>query len=636
MAQTFVRRGGGQILRLAFLIGVLLFLPGFQSESAGYRDFSEMTDALRRLVDAHSDLATLESVGRTIEGRDIWVVEIANRSGRPVGERPALLIAANLEGNQLVGSELAVRIVEHLLVNYSSDPAVQDRLDNHVVYVFPRINPDAAELMFAGIQSGRRTNMRPHDDDNDARIDEDGPEDLNGDGQITLMRVADPKGPYMIHADEPRLLKKAEAHAGENGSYQVYWEGIDNDGDGFFNEDGPGGVDLNRNFQHAYPYHEAGAGPHMVSEQESRALLDFVVSHRNIAMVMTFGESDNLVSPPTSSGALEPASGIELVSFADESFAAADTVGTFPITLPGRDYGFGYEYSRRGPSSAPRSLEGRQPHRTVDRLDLEYIKAIGEEYRETTGIEKPPATRQPKGAFFEYAYFQFGVPSFSTPGWGLPVSSSGESEGGGATTPQAGRRRPAASGGMEARGTGTPGQSVDLDLLRWMDSEKVDGFADWSEYQHPTLGRVEIGGFKPYAASNPPPDVLDELGELHGEFAVYLMSLFASVSIADVEVTNHGGGVFEIKAEIENSGYLPTALSQGVAARSVAPTMVQLDVPPEDVLTGAAKTSFFQSLDGSGSRKTYVWVIRGRQGMSLQLHVRSQKAGSDTATITLR
>ena len=193
-----------------------------------------------------------------------------------------------------------------------------------------------------------------------------------------------------------------------------------------------------------------------------------------------------------------------------------------------------------------------------------------------------------------------------------------------------GRTRPGAG---PASGSG---DGADLALLQWMDAEGIDGFVDWTEFQHPTLGTVEIGGFKRYATGNPPASELAALGESHAQFAVYLMSLFAEVSIANTEVTNHGGGVFEIKAEIENSGYLPTAMRQGVTARSVAPTMVQLDVPPDDVLTGAAKTSFFQTLDGSGSRETYVWVIRGRQGAQINLTVRSQKSGHDTATITLR
>jgi len=630
---------------LALAAGLFLLMPAFQaSQEVTYRNYDQMTDALRRVVRSHSDIASMESVGQTLEGRDIWLVEIANRSGTPVSERPGLVIAASFEGDHLVGSELAVQTVEYLLNNYASDPDVKDRLDNHVVYVFPRVNPDAAELMFASVKSGRRTNARPYDDDNDARVDEDGPEDLNGDGLITLMRVPDPSGSYMVHPDDARLMKEAEAHKGESGGYTLYWEGTDNDGDGFYNEDGPGGVDLNRNFQHEYPHNQADAGPHMVSELESRALMDFMISHRNIAMVLTYGETDNLVSAPASGGALASQSGVSLFEYADASYDAADTVGTFPISVPGRGFGFAMGgYFRRGAPAAPRPLEGRQPNKTVHRSDLEYFKAVSEKYREMTGVEKVAATRSPQGAFFEYAYFQFGVPAFSTPGWGLPETTASEGDGGDDAPPAAGQRpagmRPGGPPAMRSR-TGASasrdGGGTELAILRWMDSDGVDGFVDWTEFQHPTLGTVEIGGFKPYATSNPPTSALAALGESHAQFAVHLTSLFAKVSIADVEVTNHGGGVFEVKAEIENSGYLPTAMRQGVTARSVAPTMVQLDVPPENVLTGAAKTSFFQALDGSGSRESYVWLINGRQGSNITLTVRSQKSGSDTATITLR
>ena len=631
-------------VRKSFLaVGLFFLIPTIQENETHYHNYDELTDALQRVVRAHSDIATIESLGRTLEGRDIWVVQLANRDGIPLNERPGLLIVGNLEGGYLVGSEVALGTVEYLLQNYSTDADVRDRLDNHVIYVVPRLNPDAAEFMFESVQSGRHTNTRPYDGDNDARVDEDGPEDLNGDGQITVMRVLDPTGPYMIHPDDDRLMKEAEAHKGESGDYRIYWEGIDNDGDGFYNEDGPGGVDLNRNFQHEYPYNQSDAGPHMVSEQESRALMDFVVSHRNIAMVLTFGGSDNLVSAPSAGNALASAASVNLLDYASESFAGADTVGTFQIQLPGRGFGFGFGgYFRRGAAPAPRPLEGRQPNKVVHRRDAEYFKAISEQYGEITGITQIPMKRAPQGAFFEFAYYQFGVPAFSTPGWGLPEAETAGNEGGDETAPAARQRPPGGAGPMAMRRTsrgssgGGSNDGRDLALLNWMDAENVDGFVEWTEFEHPTLGNVEIGGFEPYAIMNPPTAELAALSESHARFAVYLTSLFADVQIADVEVSNHGGGVFEIRAQVENAGFLPTALAQGVASRSVAPTMVQLDVAPENVLTGDRKTSFFQALNGSGTRESYTWVIRGRAGDRIELRVRSQKGGTDTETITLR
>jgi hypothetical protein len=117
---------------------------------------------------------------------------------------------------------------------------------------------------------------------------------------------------------------------------------------------------------------------------------------------------------------------------------------------------------------------------------------------------------------------------------------------------------------------------------------------------------------------------------------LYLTSLFAKVTIADTAVTNLGGGLFRIKAEIANSGFLPTATAHGVVSRSVKPTMVQLGVAPESIVSGDAKTSFFQALAGSGRRQKYEWIIKGKSGETVTLKVVSQKGGADAANLTLK
>ncbi len=627
----------------ALAAGFLVLTGGVQTDAPPqYHTYEQMTTALRRLVRAHGSLATMESLGKTHEGRDIWVVEIANRAGTRVEDRAGLLVAATFEGDRVVGSEMALATVEHFLTRYESDADVRERLDNHVLYVIPRVNPDAAEEMFANVRTGRRTNLTPYDDDNDARTDEDGPEDLNGDGVITLMRARDPLGPYVTHPDDARLMKKAEPSKGEAGAYQLYWEGIDDDGDGFFNEDWVGGVDLNRNFPHEYPYYAPDAGRHMVSEAESRALMAFMVAHRNIAMVLTFGASDNLVTAPGSDGKLAAPKAVLQYDFADAAIAEARSAGIF---APPRTsfFGFGgFRFGGRPPSdagdqSAARRPPAQQPATAVDRGDLDYFKKISDQYREITEVKEIATTRTPKGTFFEWAYYQFGVPAFSAPGWGPVAKETPADTAQGAEAPRPPRPPAGRAPGRPGGGAAAPAdEGVDLKLLQWMDAQEIDGFVAWQPYQHPDLGEVEIGGFKPYALTNPPEAELPRLGEAHARFTTYLMSLFPAVRIADVDVTDHGGGVFEITADVANTGFLPTALAQGVRARAVAPVMVQLGVDPSAIVTGDAKTSFIPSLDGSGARKRYTWMVRGRAGAQIELRVRSQKSGLDATTITLR
>jgi hypothetical protein len=173
-------------------------------------------------------------------------------------------------------------------------------------------------------------------------------------------------------------------------------------------------------------------------------------------------------------------------------------------------------------------------------------------------------------------------------------------------------------------------------MLTALEGAGLDVLVDWSPFQHSQLGAVEIGGFHPYAVTNPPAEQLPELGRLHTEFVVRLAGMLPRVRIAEANVTAHGGGVFTVTAEVENAGYFPTSLRHGVVSESVQPTTVQIQVSPENVLTGDDKTSTIEKLDGSGRRESFSWVIRGEPGASVEIRVLSQKGGVDTATVTLR
>jgi len=647
-----VNRLRWSLISLAAAAMTLSVASLWAADASGYQNYDDLTSSMRELVGKHPQLARLEEIGKTAQGRGLWVMEVANPSGTPVAERPALFVAANFEGDQLIGSQLALDSIRRLLGAYPSDESVKRMLDAYVVYFLPRANPDGAEQMFAPVRTGSSANLRPFDDDNDGRVDEDGPEDLNGDGFISVMRVKDPEGTYMIHPDDSRLMKKADPAKGEVGEYKIFWEGIDNDGDGFLNEDPPGGVDLNRNFQHQYPYFKPEAGPHMVSEPEARAVLDWILKHRNIAIVLTYGGSDNLITAPDPKGKLGPESLIDLTRFADQSFAEARNVGMFDIEPRTRFRFFGWhsedEAPQRGPER-PRRPPVR-PEVDVNAQDIPYFKAVSDKYRQVTGLEKAPAVRTPAGAFFQYGYFQFGVLSLSTPGWGLTKSvsdSAAASQASGGSESAALQQR----GGPPGRrfGGGGPGGAsgdksaedeglakFDVELLRWMDDQKIDGFIPWQEFQHPEKGKVEIGGFRPYAVSNPPADRIPALGEKQFEFLRYLSTLFPKVAVAESSVTGLGGGLFRVKAEVENTGFLPTALAHGVVAQSVKPTMVQLGINPENLVSGSPKTSFFQALAGSGHRQKFDWIIRGEPGSKVNIRVVSQKGGSETVTLTLQ
>ncbi len=651
-------------LVVAFLLAVLFAVPAAQTPGAArYRTYDELTAELRALAKSHASLVRLVDLGRSHEGRSVWAVEIANAAAgtTPPDARPALFVAANFEGDQIVGSELALHLARHLATSYATSAEVKRVLDEHAVYIVPRVNPDGAERMFDKVKSFRRTNARATDADNDGRVNEDGPDDLNGDGFISLMRVRDQKGPYMLHREDPRLLARADASRGEAGGWSVYWEGVDNDGDGFLNEDGPGGVDLNRNFQHRYPYYAADAGPHMVSEPEARAVMDYILTRRNVAAMLTFGASDSLITAPTRQGALGSPNVLDLLAFADQSIAGAREVGQFsggagPGVTGGGRGGGGAPQTRPPGQQAP-----RPPATTVNGDDVEYFRTVSDRYRALTGIGAAPVTRAPAGAFFEYGYYQFGVPSFSTPGWGLEPAPPGQPGASGGDTSQdaapSQAAEPAAPGGRGGRRGGGPpapagrggrqgGASAGAQggdeasgsaaFDRRLVQGVSDGFLAWTPFTHPTLGAVEIGGFKPYAIVNPPAGRIDGLGRSHAEFAIYLTSLFPKIGVAELTADPLGAGLYRVKAEVANTGYLPTATAHGVTSRSVAPVMVQLDVAPDAIVSGDPKTNFIAALAGSGRRQAYQWIVRAKPGQPLVLTVVSQKGGRAERSVTLK
>jgi hypothetical protein len=619
---------------------------------------------LRALAAAHAGSATLVEIGRTAGGRRLWAIEIAAPGAMPPASRPGILLVANLAADQIAGSTLALGIARALLT--SSDDGVRRALADNVFYIVPRLDADGTEAIFAPVQAPRRGNLTPFDDDNDGRLDEDPPEDLNGDGLITEMRVKDPAGPFAPAREDPRLMKRADPQQGETGGWAVYWEGVDSDGDGFINEDGVGGVELDRNFPHQYPAYTPGAGRHRVSEEESRALLDYVLARRNIAAAVTFGATDTLVGGPQVGGGNNqlPAT-MDLAAFADAATTAALAVGIArdvpPVPYqPGGIFDDAFDQPAARPPPPPPS-DAPRPATSIENSDMEIFRYVSDRYREITGIRQLPPTRRAAGAFHEWAYFQFGIPGFSTPGVSIsaapasapttapgatadkpasaPATASGATAGkpvspapagspaGAAAPPTPPPSPPVQSGSSE----GGPGAD-DGRWLSLLSAVRPDAFVAWTPFRHPTLGAVEIGGWRPFVTV-PPPSAVAPLVEPHVRFLVELSTFLPRVAIASLTATRLGGGLYRIRADVENRGRWPTALQHAITARAVKPVLVDIDVTPSAIVSGAPKHQFFPTIAGSGRRERVEWIVRAGAGQPVTVRVVAQKGGTATQTV---
>ena len=214
------------------------------------------------------------------------VLEITNKRTGPATEKPGYYYDGNIHSGELTGAEVTLHFAWYLLSNYGIDDRVTQLLDTRVIYIRPKFNPDGADISLNSIENPRST-PRPYDEDLDGLLDEDGRNDLNGDGVFTQMRVKTDTGRWKISVEDPRIMIRREDGDQKGEFYNIYSEGIDDDGDGRFNEDGLGGIDMNRNFPRNWGLEseQRGAGPFPLSEPETRATIEFLNDHRNITGV---------------------------------------------------------------------------------------------------------------------------------------------------------------------------------------------------------------------------------------------------------------------------------------------------------------------------------------------------------------
>lgn len=263
-----------------------------------YYDHKEIGDICKRIARAYPDLATFTNIGKSYEGRELWLLTITNsKTGKP-DSKPAMYIDGNIHGNEIQGAEVALYTAWYLTEMYGHNNWITSLVDQKAFYIIPTINPDGRDHFIHDANSPHspRSGFDPRDDDGDGLVDEDGDEDLDGDGNITQMRIKDPNGRWVTDPDDPRILIPAKPD--QPGEYEYLWfEGIDNDNDGQVNEDGPGSYDPNRNWNWnwAPQYVQWGADQFPGSLPEIRAVVDFVSSHDNIAAFQTYHNSGGMI-----------------------------------------------------------------------------------------------------------------------------------------------------------------------------------------------------------------------------------------------------------------------------------------------------------------------------------------------------
>lgn len=263
-----------------------------------FYDHAGLGAILARLHKEFPEITKLYSIGKSVEGRDLWCLEVTSRKG-DAKRKPGMYIDGNIHGNEVQGGEAVAYTAWYLCHQYGNLEKVTDLLDRSVFYLIPTINPDGRDhwLMEANTPHSSRSGVKPLDNDRDGVADEDDVEDLDGDGAITQMRIKDPNGRWKPHPQYPEQLM-IPVGPEERGEYTLLGqEGIDNDGDGLVNEDGRGGYDMNRNWAWDWQpnYLQFGAHEYPFSLPETRAISEFLESHRNVAALQTYHNAGGMI-----------------------------------------------------------------------------------------------------------------------------------------------------------------------------------------------------------------------------------------------------------------------------------------------------------------------------------------------------
>jgi carboxypeptidase D len=113
---------------------------------AHYTKYKELVTLFNQLQRSYPDLAKVYSVGKSVEGRDLLVLQITKDVDGTHETRPRFKYVANMHGDESVGRELVVYLAQYLLMSYGKDERVTALLNNTDIHLMPSLNPDGYEM----------------------------------------------------------------------------------------------------------------------------------------------------------------------------------------------------------------------------------------------------------------------------------------------------------------------------------------------------------------------------------------------------------------------------------------------------------------------------------------------------------
>lgn len=537
-------------------------------------------DDLTRLVKAYAaeypQLVQVKSLGKSYEGRDIWLVTVTNTETGPAKEKPAMWIDGNIHATELSASSACLYFMNKLVTGYGDDSNVTYALDTRAFYICPRVNPDGAEWAMADKPKYIRSSTRPYPYDEEP-IGGLVQEDIDGDGRMLTMRIPDPNGAWKVCEQDARLMVRRDPAEFGGDYYRLLPEGpIENyDGVTIELQKRKERLDLNRNFPEHWRQEaeQRGAGPYPVSEPEAHALVDFIAAHPNIACGVAFHTYSGVLLRP---------------------------------------------YDDRDDKEFPAE-------------DLWTYQKIGAKGTEITGYPNISVYHDfryhPKeiitGGFDTWLYEQMGIYGWTVEIWS-PQRQAGIKE---YKFIDWWREHPVED---------------DLTMLKWSDEVlEGKGYVDWYPFDHPQLGKIELGGWdNVYAFRNPPPPFLEKELALFPDWLLWKAMISPRLELYEASVTPVGDGAYRVRLVVHNTGWLPSyGTKKAVEKKVVRGVIAEIEVPEGATLeTGKPREQLGQlegraykeasgDSDPTEDRVKVEWVVRAPEGGVVKLVARHDRAG---------
>lgn len=526
-----------------------------------YHDYSQAADLLQKLATAHPERARLVSLGKSHQGREMWLMTITNGVGDAAADtKPGFWIDGGIHANEIQSVEVVLYTAWYLLEMAPRSTSINKLLDERVFYLLPMMSPDSRDDHFYQPNSTHspRTGQIPVDDDKDGLVDEDGPDDLDGDGHITQMRVRDKNGRFKPHDDFPDLLIAVKE--GEQGEFSLLGaEGLDNDDDGRVNEDGDGSYDPNRDFPWSWQpdYVQSGAYRYPLAIPENRLVADFITAHPNIAGAQSYHNAGGMILRGP---------GPKTDQYESADLRVYDALG------------------RQGEKMLP---------------GYRYMNVANDLY-EVWGGE------------FDWLHQMRGVFAFTNELF-TPFNYFRQAEGGGYF------------------GTNETQHAFEKYLLLG------EGYSPWKEVQHPTYGKIEVGGIKKTWQRQPPSFLLEEECHRNMAFTLYhadQMPLVRIQSATARSLDGVEGGLTEITAVLENTRLCPTRSAADVRRKITSPDLATLQGAEWKVVAGLISNDPYFESPREQKRRPEQLRIESIPGHGV-LYVRWLATGRGPFTVTL-